>query len=123
LNFIGDIYFLDVLDVACNVSTVSNHVNPVILSKFFSVSFRVLLWFCFFDTDIFRQAQRGKVLEKLVFLEGCYLVSVDGTQYFSSKKVYCKSCLEKTNSKTDEVTYSHPCPCLPVGMVSADRRC
>jgi hypothetical protein len=58
-------------------------------------------------TDIFRQAQRGKVLEKLVFLEGCYLVSVDGTQYFSSKKVHCQSCLEKTNSKTDEAIYSH----------------
>ena len=58
-------------------------------------------------TEIFRQAQRGKVLEKLVFLEGCYLVSVDGTQYFSSKKVHCTSYLEKTNSKTGDVTYSH----------------
>jgi len=58
-------------------------------------------------TEIFRQAQRGKVLEKFVFLEGCYLLSVDGTQYFSSKKVHCPSCLEKTNSKTGEVTYSH----------------
>ena len=37
-------------------------------------------------TDIFRQAQRGKVLEKLVFLEGCYLLSVDGTQDFCFQK-------------------------------------
>ena len=44
-------------------------------------------------TDIFRQAQRGKVLEKLVFMKGCYLVSVDGTEYFSSKKIHCNSCL------------------------------
>lgn len=58
-------------------------------------------------TDIFRQAQRGKVLEKLVFMEGCYLVSVDGTEYFSSKKIHCKSCLEKKNSKTGEIRYSH----------------
>ncbi len=57
--------------------------------------------------EIFRQAQRRKVLEKLVFMEGCSLISVDGTQYFSSKKVHCPSCLEKTKSKTGEVTYSH----------------
>jgi len=56
---------------------------------------------------IFRQAQRGKVLEKLMFLDKCYLLSLDGTQYFSSKKIHCPSCLEKTNPKTGEVTYSH----------------
>ena len=56
---------------------------------------------------IFRQAQRGKALEKLVFLNDCYLLSVDGTQYFSSKKIHCPSCLVKTNAKTGEVTYSH----------------
>lgn len=58
-------------------------------------------------TAIFRQAQRGKVLEPFVFMKGCYLVSVDGTQYFSSKKIHCPSCLEKKHSKTGEITYSH----------------
>lgn len=57
--------------------------------------------------DILRPAQRGKVLEKLVFMEGCYLLSVDGTQYFSSKKIHCTSCLEKTNSRSGEISYSH----------------
>ena len=56
---------------------------------------------------VFRQAQRGKALEKLVFWEDCYLLSLDGTQYFSSKKIPCPSCLTKTNAKTGEVTYSH----------------
>ena len=56
---------------------------------------------------IFRQAQRGKALEKLVFWEDCYLLSLDGTQYFSSKKIHCPSCLVKTHAKTGEVTYSH----------------
>ena len=56
---------------------------------------------------IFRQAQRGKALEKLVFWDGCYLLSLDGTQYFSSKTIHCSSCLAKTNTKTGEVTYSH----------------
>ena len=58
-------------------------------------------------SDIFRQVQRGNVLEKLVFMDNCYLLSLDGTQYFSSKKIHCDSCLKKTNAKTGEVTYSH----------------
>ena len=56
--------------------------------------------------DVFRQLQRGKVLEKMVFLGG-YLVSLDGTGYFSSKEVHCSRCLEKKNAKTGEITYSH----------------
>ena len=36
--------------------------------------------------DIFRQLQRGKALEPYTFHEGCYLLSMDGTGYFSSKK-------------------------------------
>ena len=58
-------------------------------------------------TDVFRELQRGKVLEKFVFMEGCYLLSLDGTGYFSSKQVHCASCLEKVNKETGEVTYSH----------------
>ena len=57
--------------------------------------------------NVFRQAQRGKVLEEFVFIDGHYLLSVDGTQYFFSKKIHCGSCLEKVNSKTGEVSYSH----------------
>ncbi len=56
--------------------------------------------------DVFRQLQRGKALEPFVFYEGCYLVSLDGTGYFSSSKVHCPSCLEKV-SKSGVVTYSH----------------
>jgi len=57
--------------------------------------------------DVFRELQRGKVLEKFVFMEGCYLLSLDGTGYFSSKKIHCDSCLEKVDKKTGEVTYHH----------------
>ena len=56
--------------------------------------------------DIFRQLQRGKALEPLVFYEDCYLLSLDGTGYFSSSKVHCPSCMVKT-SKSGKVTYSH----------------
>jgi hypothetical protein len=57
--------------------------------------------------DVFRSLQRGKALEPLVFHEGCYLLSLDGTGYFSSSSVHCDSCLEKVNQRTGEVTYSH----------------
>ena len=56
---------------------------------------------------VFRQLQRGKALEPMVFFKGCYLLSVDGTGYFSSPTVHCASCLKKTNSQTGEVTYAH----------------
>ena len=55
--------------------------------------------------DAFRQLQRGKALEKMVFMEGCYLLNLDGTGYFSSKKKHSEYCLEKVNSKTGEITY------------------
>ena len=58
-------------------------------------------------STIFRQAQRGKAVEKLVFWEGDYLLPLDGTQDVSSKKIHCPSCLVKTNAATGEVTYSH----------------
>lgn len=58
-------------------------------------------------SDVFRQLQRGKVLEKMVFMNGCYLLSIDGTGYFSSNQIHCDSCCEKKSSKTGEITYEH----------------
>ena len=57
--------------------------------------------------DVFRTLQRGKVLERFVFHENCYLVSMDGTEHFSSKKIHCDACLQKKNKKTGEITYHH----------------
>src|SRR5260370_11846988 len=56
--------------------------------------------------EIFRCLQRGKVLEHFVYLDGYYLVSVDGTGYFSSTKIHCASCLEK-HHRGGGITYSH----------------
>ena len=53
----------------------------------------------------FRQLQRGKALERMVFFEGCYLLSLDGTGFFPSKKLHSNICLEKVNKKTGVVTY------------------
>jgi len=57
--------------------------------------------------DVLRELQRGKGLEPFAFHEGHYLLSVDGTGYFSSKKIHCASCLQKVNKKTGEITYQH----------------
>jgi hypothetical protein len=56
--------------------------------------------------DVFRRLQRGKALQRFVYLDGAYLLSLDGTNYFSSSRVHCPSCLEK-HHRGGGVTYSH----------------
>jgi len=60
---------------------------------------------------VYRRVQRELAtsgeLRQYVFLGGSYLVSLDGTGYFSSKKVRCPACQQKVNAKTGEVTYYH----------------
>lgn len=41
---------------------------------------------------VFRALQRGKALEEMVFVEGHYLLALDGTGSFSSKQIHCASC-------------------------------
>jgi len=55
--------------------------------------------------NIFRELQRGKALEPMVFFQGCYLLSLDGTGYFSSKKLFSDGCLKKVSKKTGEISY------------------
>lgn len=45
---------------------------------------------------IFSYLQRGKALEPFRYLDGRYILSIDGTGQFSSKKVPCKNCCEKS---------------------------
>lgn len=54
--------------------------------------------------DAFRPLQRGKVLEKMVFMEDAYLLNLDGTGFFSSNKLYSDACLEKKSANGD-ITY------------------
>ena len=70
--------------------------------------------------DVFTQLQRGKALEPFVFHQGAYLLSLDGTGYFSSKKIHCESCLQKKNSKTGEITYQHQM--LAAALVHPDHK-
>src|SRR5918992_4634864 len=67
----------------------------------------------------FRQLQRGKALEEMVFVEGHYLLALDGTGYFSSKEIHCESCLEKYH-RNGTVTYSHQM--LGAALIHPDKR-
>lgn len=55
---------------------------------------------------IFAHLQRGKVLEGYRFLGGYHIISLDGTGQYSSKKVHCDQCCEKTH-RSGKVTYYH----------------
>jgi hypothetical protein len=55
---------------------------------------------------VFRQLQRGKALEPMVFLDGHYLLALDGTGYFSSNTIHCDSCLHKAH-RNGSITYHH----------------
>ena len=57
-------------------------------------------------SDFFRLLQRGKQLERFQFLDGYYLIPLDGSGYFSSEKISCPGCLIKTPQKGN-VRYEH----------------
>ena len=55
---------------------------------------------------IFSNLQRSKVLEMYAYLDGHYILSIDGTGQFSSETIHCKNCCEK-NSRSGKTTYYH----------------
>lgn len=46
----------------------------------------------------FTRLQRSKQLERYRFLEGRYLITLDGSEYFTSEKVHCERCLHRKKS-------------------------
>jgi Transposase DDE domain len=68
---------------------------------------------------VFGVLQRGKALEEMVFVEGHYLLALDGTGYFSSQQIHCASCLE-TQQRNGTVTYRHQM--LGAALVHPDQR-
>src|SRR5919199_1099608 len=69
--------------------------------------------------SIFRQLQRGKALEALMFLDGHYLLALDGTEYFSSKTIHCASCLHRVH-RNGSITYTHQM--LGAAIIQPDQR-
>ncbi len=55
---------------------------------------------------IFHLLQRGKGLEGFDYLDDHYLLSIDGTGYFSSSQVHCEQCCQKRH-RDGRVTYYH----------------
>jgi hypothetical protein len=55
----------------------------------------------------------------MVFVEGHYLVALDGTGYFSSQQMHCASCLERHHRK-GIITYAHQM--LGAALIHPDRR-
>ena len=56
---------------------------------------------------VFSELEQRKALEEMRFMGRYYLLALDGTKYFSSSTVHCESCLERKNSRTGAITYSH----------------
>jgi hypothetical protein len=56
--------------------------------------------------DFLRPLQRGKHLEGYRVLGDYYVISMDGSGYFSSDKIHCSGCLKKENKK-GEKRYEH----------------
>jgi len=56
--------------------------------------------------EVYQVVKQNGVLEQMKYL-GHYLVSLDGSGYFSSKEINCANGLERKNSKTGEITYHH----------------
>jgi hypothetical protein len=70
-------------------------------------------------TSVFRQLQRGKALEPMTFLDGSYLLALDGTAYFSSKTIHCASCLHRVH-RNGSITYTHQM--LGAAIIHPDQR-
>lgn len=57
--------------------------------------------------DFFNLARRQKKIYPYERLENNFLISIDGTQVFSSNEVNCDNCLKKLNKADNTVTSSH----------------
>jgi len=56
--------------------------------------------------SLLAKLQRGKGLEGFSYLDDHYLLSIDGTGFFSSSKVHCEHCCEK-HHRNGKITYYH----------------
>lgn len=69
--------------------------------------------------DFFYSLQRGKHLEGYRVLGEYYIVSMDGSGYFSSEKIECLGCLKK-EKKNGKIEYGHQI--VQAAMMHPDKR-
>ncbi len=60
------------------------------------------------DQKIYQWLKKQKILKKFFYLEGEILIALDGTEYFSSKKINCPHC-NCRNHRNGTTTYFHGC--------------
>ena len=84
------------------------HIKRIPCDTYFRERVDVLKTSLFRDvfTDYFALLQRGNILKEYQFLEGHYLLSGDGTGYFSSSSIHCNECCVKTHNNETK-TYYH----------------
>jgi hypothetical protein len=56
--------------------------------------------------SVYTAFQRGKGLEPFAFLDGKYLILMDGTEYYCSKNIKCESCCSKKHTN-GSISYHH----------------
>jgi hypothetical protein len=88
---LGSIYHIENIPCDTQMRTILDEANPEEIRPSYK--------------NIFKELQRGKALEPMVFFQGCYLLALDGTGHFSSKKLFSDACLKKVSKKTGEITY------------------
>jgi hypothetical protein len=89
---IKNIFQIEHIPSDTNMRKVLDEVDPAALYTIFK--------------KLFARLQRGKGLEDMVFYQGHYLISNDGTGYYSSEKVRCDECLVKKH-KNGTTEYHH----------------
>lgn len=70
-------------------------------------------------TKIFALLQRAHLLDHFKFLDNSYLISIDGTGYFSSSSIHCEQCCVKEH-KNGSKTYYHQM--LSAALVHYDQK-
>jgi len=99
------IYGIERVPCDTHMRTILDPVSPKVLRPVF--------------TSVFRQLQRGKALEPMTFLDGHYLLALDGTEYFSSKTIHCASCVHRVH-RNGAITYTHQM--LGAAIIHPDQR-
>lgn len=76
---------------------IRNLLDPVPASTIYPVYQKIYQWL-----------KKQKILKKFFYLEGEILIALDGTEYFSSKKINCPHC-NCRNHRNGTTTYFHGC--------------
>lgn len=84
------VYGIGVIPCDSQMRTINDEVDPEHLRRPFR--------------SLFHQAQRGKALARMTWLDGHYLLALDGTGFFSSEKIDADFCLQR-KKRNGEIEY------------------